>query len=74
MDQLWETPDLEAMIEFFAANDPAIEAMLQGKMWYRALRRVQHMLRRNSKQGAKRNIEVLTSFEGMTLPIGPEET
>jgi phosphoribosyl 1,2-cyclic phosphodiesterase len=25
-------------------------------------------------QGAKRNIEVLTSFEGMTLPIGPEGT
>jgi hypothetical protein len=24
-------------------------------------------------QGAKKNIEVLTSFEGMTLPIGPEE-
>jgi phosphoribosyl 1,2-cyclic phosphodiesterase len=23
-------------------------------------------------QGAKRNLEVLTSFEGMTLPIGPE--
>jgi phosphoribosyl 1,2-cyclic phosphodiesterase len=25
-------------------------------------------------QGAKRNVEVLTSFEGMTLPIGPEGT
>jgi len=24
------------------------------------------------KQGAKHNLEVLTSFEGMTLPIGPE--
>lgn len=24
-------------------------------------------------QGKKRNLEVLTSFEGMTLPIGPEE-
>jgi ribonuclease BN (tRNA processing enzyme) len=23
-------------------------------------------------KGARRNIEVLTSFEGMTLPIGPE--
>jgi hypothetical protein len=25
-------------------------------------------------QGAKRNIEVVASFEGMTLPIGPEAT
>jgi ribonuclease BN (tRNA processing enzyme) len=25
-------------------------------------------------QGAKKNIEVLTAFEGMTLPIGPEAT
>jgi len=25
-------------------------------------------------QGAKRGIEVLTSFEGMTLPIGPVGT
>jgi hypothetical protein len=23
-------------------------------------------------RGARRNIEVLTSFEGMTLPVGPE--
>ena len=23
-------------------------------------------------KGARRNIEVLTSFEGMTLPVGPE--
>jgi cyclopropane-fatty-acyl-phospholipid synthase len=56
MDGKWDTPDLEALIEFFAKNDPAIEAMLQGKMWYRALRRVQHLLRRNSKTGSKRNI------------------
>jgi cyclopropane-fatty-acyl-phospholipid synthase len=56
MDRQWDTPNLEAIIEFFAANDPAIEAMLQGKLWYRALRRVQHLLRRNSKPGAKRNI------------------
>jgi hypothetical protein len=25
-------------------------------------------------QGAKQGLEVLTSFEGMTLPIGPEGT
>jgi hypothetical protein len=56
MDGLWETPNLEALIEFFAKNDPAIEAMLQGKLWYRALRRMQHLLRRNSKTGSKRNI------------------
>jgi cyclopropane-fatty-acyl-phospholipid synthase len=56
MDGKWDTPDLEALIEFFAKNDPAIEEMLQGKLWYRALRRVQHLLRRNSKTGSKRNI------------------
>src|ERR1043165_4884736 len=56
MNGMWDTPDLEALLEFFAKNDPAIEAMLQGKFWYRALRRVQHLLRRNSKQGSKRNI------------------
>jgi cyclopropane-fatty-acyl-phospholipid synthase len=56
MDGLWDTPDLEALIEFFAKNDPAIEEMLQGKWWYRALRRAQHLLRRNSKRGSKRNI------------------
>jgi len=56
MDGLWETPDLEALVEFFAKNDPAIEAMLQGKWWFRVLRRAQHLLRRNSKQGSRRNI------------------
>jgi len=56
MDGLWDTPDLEALIEFFAKNDPAIEEMLQGKWWYRSLRRMQHLLRPNTKKGSKKNI------------------
>jgi cyclopropane-fatty-acyl-phospholipid synthase len=52
----WSTPDLAALLRLFLANREAIDKIiygsLLGSLWYR----VKHLLRRNSRQGSRKNI------------------
>ena len=57
MDGLWTSPDLEALIELAALNRSALA--LSTGWWRRPLevpRRLAHRARRNTKEGARRNI------------------
>ncbi|HSO08196.1 MAG TPA: cyclopropane-fatty-acyl-phospholipid synthase family protein [Pelomicrobium sp.] len=52
----WTTPDLTRLIEVAALNMDDIEATLSGKGWMRALYRLRHWLRPNTRRGSRRNI------------------
>ncbi len=52
----WTTPDLTRLIEVAALNMDDIEATLSGKGWMRALYRLRHWLRPNTRGGSRRNI------------------
>ncbi len=51
----WDTPDLTAFLQIFAANHHMIERMVHNP-FVRVLQRVQHWLNRNTKSGSRRNI------------------
>ena len=51
----WDTPDLTAFLQIFAANHHMIERMVHNP-FVRILQRVQHWLNRNTKSGSRRNI------------------
>lgn len=51
----WDTPDLTAFLQIFAANHHMIERMVHNP-FVRLLQRVQHWLNRNTKSGSRRNI------------------
>lgn len=53
----WESPDLPAFLELFCVNADHTSAYLLAKPLYRALQNLQHWMRRNTKAGARRNIE-----------------
>lgn len=58
MDGLWDTPDLRALLTVIAHNNDHIGARLQGNILFRLFELLRHhLLRRNSRQGARRNIE-----------------
>jgi len=52
----WDTEDLVAVIELGACNQASLSRTLEGGVWARALNRALHLLRRNSRRGARRNI------------------
>ena len=52
----WTTPDLLALMNVMVANRNAIEAVFHGSWWGRALYRIRHLLRRNTRTGSKKNI------------------
>ena len=52
----WTTPDLLALMNVMVANRNAIEAVIYGTWWGRALYRVRHLLRRNTRTGSRKNI------------------
>ena len=52
----WDTPDLTAFIQLFAANYQLIETLLPDKPLIRLWQMFQHFLNRNSRRGARRNI------------------
>ena len=52
----WTTPDLVALLTLFVANRDAIEKMVYGTWWGSLLHRARHLLRRNSRQGSRKNI------------------
>ena len=56
LDGDWSSPDVETLFRFFLANAEALRQEMQGKVWYRFVQRVSHMLRPNSRSGARRNI------------------
>ncbi|MFC3094780.1 class I SAM-dependent methyltransferase [Alteromonas sediminis] len=58
MEGLWETPDLTQVIQMFARNLPTLDKWEAKFKWLSLpVLRVQHLLNRNSKRQAKRNIE-----------------
>jgi cyclopropane-fatty-acyl-phospholipid synthase len=56
IDDLWETPDLRAVMALAAANEAEFEKVLYGNFWMRLISNVAHRLRPNTRKGAKRNI------------------
>ena len=51
-----DSPDLTALVALVIQNEAALLRALDGQRWTRALRRLGHRLRPNSKRGARRNI------------------
>ena len=56
MEGDWDTPDLRGLIELGAHNEAHLLGLLDGRPWARAVGRVIHALRPNSRRGARRNI------------------
>ncbi|WP_244644296.1 SAM-dependent methyltransferase [Azorhizobium oxalatiphilum] len=52
----WTTPDLSALLTLLAENVARLEATMAGLLPVRLGRRVGHMLRANSRRGARKNI------------------
>jgi cyclopropane-fatty-acyl-phospholipid synthase len=52
----WDSPDLAALIELAARNEAAMTEALRGFATVRAWHRLRHLLRPNSRSGARRNI------------------
>ncbi len=55
MDDDWESPDIGALTEWACQNE-SLDGTLEGKLWFRVLRRALFMLARNSRRGSRRNI------------------
>lgn len=56
MDGQWHTPHLPALLCLLAANRQALDAPLYGSWIGRLLHRLTHLLRSNTRAGARRNI------------------
>jgi cyclopropane-fatty-acyl-phospholipid synthase len=56
IDGLWESPSILDVMEVAAANEAEWLEMLNGRAWMRALAKLAHMLRPNTRSGAQRNI------------------
>ena len=52
----WDTPDLATLLEAFTANLDRLHRLLEGGAFQRMLNFFGHALRRNSREGSKRNI------------------
>ena len=53
----WDSPDVTAFLELFCVNADHVSQYLMMKPLYRALQNVRHWLNRNTRKGARRNIE-----------------
>jgi cyclopropane-fatty-acyl-phospholipid synthase len=56
VEGLWESPDIRGVMALAARNEQEWLAMLNGRPWMRALARLAHKLRPNTRRGAARNI------------------
>lgn len=56
MDGQWDSPDLLALMQFAAANESVLQSAMVGGALSRALNRVYHWWRNNSRMGSRRNI------------------
>ncbi len=52
----WTTPDLAGLLGLFVMNRREIEDVIYGKWWGRLAYQIKHLLNRNSKSNAKKNI------------------
>jgi len=57
LDQEWETPDLEALLEVFARNADDMRELYEGRWWAKLANRGLHLVNRNTRAGARRNIQ-----------------
>jgi cyclopropane-fatty-acyl-phospholipid synthase len=51
-----DSPDLTDLIELAARNQNALARAINGKAWVRAINRIGHLMRANTRSGARRNI------------------
>jgi cyclopropane-fatty-acyl-phospholipid synthase len=56
LDGEWDSPDLVRLLTVIAANQAALERAFYGQAWMRALLRVRHWMRRNTRRQARRNV------------------
>ena len=56
LDGEWDSPDLVRLLTVIAANQAELERAFYGSGWMRALLRVRHWMRRNTRRQARRNI------------------
>jgi len=52
----WETKDLPALLELAVRNRDVLEQAMHGKWWGKVLYRLRHLMRRNNRANARRNI------------------
>lgn len=52
----WDSPDICALVQWAAANERELRQFVRGQLLVRTLNRLQHLLRRNSRRGSRRNI------------------
>ena len=52
----WETPDLRALLHMLALNEAELRQLDSGNPLARWIDRAQHLFRRNSRRGSRRNI------------------
>ncbi|WP_128929089.1 SAM-dependent methyltransferase [Bradyrhizobium guangxiense] len=52
----WTTPDLAHLLYLFCLNEDLVDRAFAGNMLVRLCRRVLHRLRRNTREGSRRNI------------------
>jgi len=56
IDGDWSTDSLAAVLDLAVANRDALEGAVYGRWWGRIALRIRHLLNRNSREGARRNI------------------
>lgn len=56
LDGRWRTPDLLALLQLAAQNRMVLEKLISGNFWGRMFYRLRHLLRANTRSGARRNI------------------
>ena len=56
IDGDWTSPDVETLFRFFLLNAGALHQQMRGRLWFRVVQRFGHLLRPNSRRGARRNI------------------
>ncbi len=52
----WDTPDLAALLELALQNRDALEMAMRGSWWGKIFYRLRHLMRRNTRGNARRNI------------------
>ena len=52
----WTSPDLRALLELLIRNRIALESLVYGGFWGGLLHRLRHLMRRNTREGSRKNI------------------
>ena len=56
MASKWDTPDLAGLLGLALQNRDVLETAMRGKWWGKILYRLRHLMRRNTRGNARRNI------------------